>query len=212
MNQVIWNGVGGIGDDLVSGANETAVRNHFRTRKRNLWIKYGSIAACLCLVVCLCMPWTDISQNMSGETAQEESKRVNTDKIHLPGSVVESDCAILTYVSCTENSVSFFLHIKNFERVNVSFNVKKQNGSSWDIATTDRPDEGNSGLGDVLKITVNGVSAEEIPASPGDYNITVDFSELTENDFTVDENFSITGFGLFALQKYGISGGTDISD
>ncbi len=56
MNKTLWNGVGQIGDDLIADANDSTVRNHFKRKKRNLWIKCSGIAAGLCLVVGLCVP------------------------------------------------------------------------------------------------------------------------------------------------------------
>ena len=41
-----------IDDDLVSGAVE-----YKRTKKKNSWMKWGAIAACLCLVVLVAMPF-----------------------------------------------------------------------------------------------------------------------------------------------------------
>ena len=215
MNQVIWNGVGRIGDDLISGANETTVKKHFKHRKRNLWIKYGSVAACFCLAVCLCVPMIGMFRNISSDNAKEESEHGYVYIVHFTGCVIECDHGILNYVSYTEHSVSFILQKTDTERVNVNFTVRKQTDSNENstsfIATTDRLYEGNNTLKDGLKITVNGVPTEEMPSSPGDYSITVDFSELAESGFVFDENFSITGFGRFAMQKYEIFGGTDIS-
>ena len=55
MNPKIWNGIGHIGDDLITYADESTVRNHFKRKKRNHLIKYTGLAACVCLVVCLCI-------------------------------------------------------------------------------------------------------------------------------------------------------------
>ena len=56
MSRTIWDGVGQIGDDLISGTDDATVRSHFRQKRRIRFIRYGSIAACLCLVICLCVP------------------------------------------------------------------------------------------------------------------------------------------------------------
>lgn len=68
MNREIWNGIGQIGDDLINDADDGNVRRHFIRRKRNLWIKYANIAACLCLVVGLFVPLMSMqSKNADAE-------------------------------------------------------------------------------------------------------------------------------------------------
>ena len=71
MNREIWNGIGQIGDDLIADADEGNVRRHFIRRKRNLWIKYANIAACLCLVVALCMPLVTMKSKNDGAAAPD---------------------------------------------------------------------------------------------------------------------------------------------
>ena len=49
--------LGHIDDDLVSGAVE-----YKRTKKKNGWLKWGAMAACLCLVVLVAMPFMQNSE------------------------------------------------------------------------------------------------------------------------------------------------------
>lgn len=56
-----------IDDDLVSGAVE-----YKRTKKKNSWMKWGAMAACLCLVVLVAMPF--MQQNSEPATDIEPYK------------------------------------------------------------------------------------------------------------------------------------------
>lgn len=53
MNQLLWNSVGQIGDDLICGAGEESVKNHFGRRIKLRRVIYGGVAAGLCFVVFL---------------------------------------------------------------------------------------------------------------------------------------------------------------
>ena len=82
--------MGYIDDDLVSGAVE-----YKRTKKKNSWLKWGAMAACLCLVVGLAIPMlnNDNSEPMGFETVVEikqathKAGYLNSADIYLPSVV-----------------------------------------------------------------------------------------------------------------------------
>lgn len=63
MNKDIWGAVGLIGDDLISAASESHVKEYFKQKKQCLWLKYASIAACFVLVVCAIVAVPSIINN-----------------------------------------------------------------------------------------------------------------------------------------------------
>ena len=84
------NAMGYIDDDLVTGAIE-----YKRTKKKNSWMKWGAMAACLCLVVGIAIPMlnNDSSEPMGFETVVEIKQATNNaeylsaDSIYLPSVV-----------------------------------------------------------------------------------------------------------------------------
>ena len=82
--------MGYIDDDLVSGAVE-----YKRTKKKNSWLKWGAMAACLCLVVSLAIPMlnNDSPEPMGFETVVEikqvtnNAEYLSADSIYLPSVV-----------------------------------------------------------------------------------------------------------------------------
>ena len=78
------NAMGYIDDDLVTGAIE-----YKRTKKKNSWMKWGAMAACLCLVVGLAIPMlnNDNSEPMGFETVVEIKQATNNAEYLTAGSI-----------------------------------------------------------------------------------------------------------------------------
>ena len=139
------NAMGYIDDDLVSGAVE-----YKRTKKKNSWLKWGAMAACLCLVVLVAMPFmqnsepaTDIEPykglSVSEAVAYEPYGELFPQNI-LDGYVLEEntvglyDGKVLKAVYCnnsTEDVMTITISDKGyFENVELNTVLEKgQNGS-----------------------------------------------------------------------------------
>ncbi|MDY5940792.1 MAG: hypothetical protein SPJ23_03980, partial [Eubacteriales bacterium] len=156
MNREIWNGIGQIGDDLIADANDSKVRNHFIRRKRNLWLRYGSIAACLCLVLGLCVPLMKMAtQNKKGDTEPD----FQDSGIRITESEPQNGAPSLPWA-----------HVLAYQ-----LRIEK---SSYSPSEQPVMELGYGLSGDVL-----GSGTLKIHISPGDFATTVP-TEITVKDFT----------------------------
>lgn len=72
MNKDIWGAVGLIGDDLISAASESHVKEYFKHKKKQLWLKYASIAACFVFVIVAAVAVPSIINNFIITNAESE--------------------------------------------------------------------------------------------------------------------------------------------
>ena len=100
--------MGYIDDDLVSGAVE-----YKRTKKKNSWLKWGAMAACLCLVIGLAIPMlnNDYSDhNAHGGLQSVKNPVYNVVEYAVPASYEPADL----YISTTTDLAEYDAHMAKY--------------------------------------------------------------------------------------------------
>lgn len=126
------------------------------------------------------------------------------------GSVVETENGTLRFTGEDDASVTFTLKKTNndtiYFEIGGRFTSDLAYGSEslekkYFCATTEKSPKKNDAtiLNDVLAVTVNGVRSPDgtLPSQIGEYEITVDFSELYSMDIQPETWFYISGFDVF---------------
>lgn len=161
--------LGDISEDYISEAHTTA-------KKKSPWAKWVAVAASFALVLCIGVPVL-----LNAFSAGGGKSPYPFDMLDVGESTTYQDGSVV-FERLDENSLSFTLTIENEENeLNYQYSYELQiNGwTSFDDGTDTHIESEASAL---LRITVNGEPADEIPNTPGDYHITIDFSEIVAPD------------------------------
>lgn len=161
--------LGDIREEYVSEAHTIA-------KKKSPWAKWVAVAASFALVLCIGVPVLINSLSAGGGTSPYPF-----DMLDVGESTAYKDGAV-AFESLDEKSLSFTLTIENEEdELNYQYSYELQiNGwTSFDDGTDEHI---GSEASELLRITVNGEPAAEIPDTPGDYHITIDFSGIIAQD------------------------------
>ena len=208
-NKNIYMSLGGLDPELIMKA---APAEKAQKKKSRTWVKWASLAACLCLVITasiVILP-SILDDIFSGEAAY----------IHFEGETVKNQKGSLTLIqeNPTEYKCTFMLEKTSnapicfaFRGHTVSREYLDENGvvlqevQHYHIITPyDNYKEAASNhivVDDKLIITVNGEQVDNIPTAPGTYEITIDYSELNGFLDHIDPTVDIIGFGTFSLDK-----------
>lgn len=176
------------------------------------WIKWASLAACLCLIITasiVILP-SVIDDIFPGET----------DYIHFVGEAVKTEYGTLTLTeeNPAEYKCTFILEKNNDTPICFAFRghtvlreYLDENGAilqevqNYHIITPyDNYKEAASNhivVNDKLIITVNGEPVDNIPTAPGTYEITIDYSELDDILDHIEPAVDVIGFGTFSIDK-----------
>ena len=208
-NKNIYMNLGGLDPELIMKA---APAEKVQKKKSRTWVKWASLAACLCLVITasiVILP-SILDDIFSGEAAY----------IHFEGETVKTEKGSLTLIqeNPTKYKCTFMLEKTSndpicfaFRGHTVSREYLDENGvvlqevQHYHIITPyDNYKEAASNhivVDDKLIITVNGEQVDNIPIAPGTYEITIDYSELNGFLDHIDPAVDIIGFGTFSLDK-----------
>ncbi|MGN0299521.1 MAG: hypothetical protein ACI4C1_10145 [Lachnospiraceae bacterium] len=136
-------------------------------------------AASFALVLCIGVPLliNSLSTDSGGKSPYP------FDMLDVGESTTYKDGSV-AFESLNENSFSFILTIENEEdELNYQYSYElKMNG--WTSYDDGRDEAMGSEMLELLSITVNGEPAAEIPNTPGEYHITIDFTEIIAQDGT----------------------------
>lgn len=183
----------------------TVYRKQSVITRKNIWYRWGAIAACVCLLVAgvvnIYYKWGDLQDSQV---------------VYLVGATVKSSSGTLTY------------HTDNFNEHMMVFTLVKENDLAMDITFggyniieewTDEdgthqeieefiaissyayyePQPNRTVIDDALVITVNGVEVNELPTEPGTYEVSVYYGELYNRLDVVYTEVGIVGFGSFMI-------------
>ena len=208
-NKNIYRSLGGLDPELIMKA---APAEKVQKKKKNGWVKWASLAACLCLVITasiVILP-SILDDIFSGESAY----------IHFEGETVKTEKGSLTLIqeNPTEYKCTFILEKTSNAPICFAFRghtvlreYLDENGAVLQevqhyhiITPYDNYKEAASNhivVADKLIITVNGEQVDNIPTAPGTYEIMIDYSELGGFLDHIDPSVDIIGFGAFCLDK-----------
>ena len=175
------------------------------------WVKWASLAACLCLIITASVMIIPSFLNNQIE---------NADLITLKGKSVDSSVGnlTLTYYNSTESQCTFTLVKENDQAIYFCFRgfsvlntYTDENGAElkevqqYHVITKydgyDKAAKNHIVLDDKLIITVNGEKIDTLPTDPGTYEITIDYSELYEFLDYVEPTVEVYSFGSFVIDS-----------
>lgn len=173
------------------------------------WVKWASLAACLCLIVTASVM---IIPNFLNNQME------NADLLTLQGRTVDSSVGKLTLTSynsaenkCTftlvkENNKAIYFCFRGFSVLNTytdETGAELKEVQQYHVITKydgyDKAAKNHIVKDDNLIITVNGENVDTIPTAPGTYEITIDYSELYEFLDYVEHVVEVYSFGSFVI-------------
>lgn len=210
MNEfILENAIGCLDLDLLEWhfwkKNELINRN----KRKNKFIKLYALAACFCFAIIaavILMPYINTN--------------TNTGEFHAYlGETQKSDIAEITFCDLDmENCICYFTLIKKddtpfyFRFVGNTFDewIDDQGNRCHQLQMYDvitpykkyRPEHGYKVLDDLLVITVNENVVNSIPCEPGEYQISIDFSEMYNVLDNVHEVVYISHFYKFVFRTF----------
>ena len=203
----LFNIIGEVDEQKVAAAGMAMNKK----KSRPVWVKWGAMAACLCLVVAVIFPILHRDNEWTPEKPA---------KLHLEGAVLQTGDGSLTYHTdrFDERILAFTLVLENeisdcylaftadnilkewtdnegvIHRENELFKVITPCESfevSVDYAIVDN----------ALSITVNGKETEMMPTTPGTYEVVIDYSELYNQFDIVEESVEVCPFGTLVINS-----------
>lgn len=196
--------------DMVEDVYECTKTN--KRKRKSIWLKWGAIAACLCVIVAVATLLPILNSNQSNPN--DQSIPTKPDKLNLVGDVLRTGDGALTYHTdnFSEHTLAFTMVLENevsscyivFSAHNILEQWTDNNGvinqetELFKVITPCASFEGNVSytvVDDALTIYVNGEKATTLPTHPGTYEIVIDYDELYNRYDVVDESVDIWPFG-----------------
>lgn len=212
MNNLMIDGITNIDEDLIEKYFKLKKKysNKKLIRKSHRLIKWGAVVACMCLFLAASVIIIPYIQN---EIYENQMKHYND------GAKVENKIGTLTFNDVdAENHICSFTLIKtNDSPIYFKFSgyivekewtdeqgIERKKAQLVDVITPYAdysPDNGHEVLDIDLVITVNGNVVDTIPSEAGEYEITIDYSELYNTLDHVDDVVEVFKFGYFNLME-----------
>lgn len=212
MNKLMIDGVTNIDEDLIEKYFKLKEKysNKKSIRKSHRLIKWGAVAACMCLFLAASVIIIPYFQN---EIYENQMKHYNK------GAKVENKIGTLTFNDVdVENHICSFTLIKTDDSpIYFKFcgyivekewtdeqGIERKKAQQVDVITPYadyNPDNGHEVLDIDLVITVNGNVVDTIPSEAGEYEITIDYSELYNTLDHVNDVVEVFKFGYFNLME-----------
>ena len=167
------------------------------------WEKCVSVvvAACLCLMI------AGAAYYFAGSSGNEPSViypgYTEESSFYYKGDIFENGFVIITHEDFGENSITLLIDKKTNDTLTVAFR-------GW---RSDSPETVVNDLADLV-LYVDGKKAGAIPASPGKYEVKIDYSQFALKCDELDPYMFVSGVGYFCLNSegYKINGDVDPSD
>ena len=208
-NKNIYMNLGGLDPELIRKA---APAEKVQKKEKNTWVKWASLAACLCLIITasvIILPYI-VKPNLEGPATY-----------YYVGDTVESKLGKLTFVEndlyarkCTftlekntKEPICFIFkgHVVLREYLDENDTLLQEVQTYHFITPYDKYKGAAPNyivVDDKLIITVNGERVGNIPIEPGVYKITIDYSELYELLDHMAHDVEVYPFGEFVFLEY----------
>ena len=210
-NKNIYYSLCGLDPELVMRAAPT---KNMQKKKKYAWAKQALLAACLCLMVmasltCLIVmvritfPVSNDPPDIPIITDVMYPEYSEASLLHYKGDTFENEFTTIAHQGFSKNSITLLIDKKNNDPFRVAFRGWKSDGSGVV----------NSSFSD-LTIYVNGEKVDVIPATPGIYEVIIDYSKFASKCDKLDPYMFVMDAGYFCLnaEGYNISGDIDYSD
>ena len=175
-------------------------KNELRKKKKrkNMIARLSVLAACVCLLigVVILLPYINLGENQ-------------VQYYKFLGDTQKNDFAEITFTDLDrENHICYFTLIKkDYTRFYFVFEGFTNRGEliQYDIVTPYPlyiPEWGHRVMDVELIITVNGEVVNSIPRKPGEYEISIDFSEMYKYLDKVHSNVRVSHFQQFDFRTF----------
>ena len=203
------NALGNIGESYIDEAVTYTVK-----KKNNVWLKWGSIAACFALLLCIGVPLTlhlipneDIGDDHGGDTGGYPFETLEV------GESMTYDNGTISYDEHNETSISFTINVTDpTEYVYRDYRLSKGYYIEFEENGKFTANHGDStGVSEYFDITLNGEPINVITdefgnvdydftfmTTPGTYKIVIDYSKL----FAADGNAAIVNFKISGIVAF----------
>lgn len=208
-NYIVIDAISNIDDDLL--AQHLKKRLELKNKEKKIFVKWSALAACMCFVIAISCMLVPIIQNYMTEA--------ETVKGYSIGKTVENKYGALTLIESdvVNKTCMFTLVKKNNTPIYFKFGgvvikeeyTDEQGVSHKKIQMVDvithydgyEPEHGHKVIDVNLLINVNGELVDSIPTAPGEYEIKIDYSELYNSLYAVEDVVEVLGFGNFFLEQ-----------
>ena len=203
------NALGNIGESYIDEAVTYTVK-----KKNNVWLKWGSIAACFALLLCIGVPLTlhlipneDIGDDHGGDTGGYPFETLEV------GESMTYDNGTISYDEHNETSISFTINVTDpTEYVYRDYRLSKGYYIEFEENGKFTANHGDStGVSEYFDITLNGEPINVITdeygkvdydftfmTTPGTYKIVIDYSKL----FAADGDAAIVDFKISGIVAF----------
>ena len=203
------NALGNIGENYVDEAATYTAK-----KKNNVWLKWGSIAACFALLLCIGIPLT-LHLIPSGDIGDDHGG-YPFETLEV-GESMTYDNGTISYDEHNETSISFTINVTDpTEYVYRDYRLSKGYYIEFEENGKFTANHGDStGVSEYFDITLNGEPINVITdefgvdydftfmTTPGTYKIVIDYSKLfaADGDAAI-VNFKISGIVAFNAKQF----------
>ncbi len=160
--------------------------------KKRTWIKWASMAAaCFCLVLVVSVVFFKGEQTPNAPSA-EYIGYTATSSFYYDGDVCNSKIASIAHKGFDDTSITLFINKKTNDPLVFAFRGWQSPNS--EVITNTVAD---------LIIYVNGEKADQMPTTPGKYEVRIDYSNFVSKCDEIDVMMYISDFGYFSLNSEG---------
>ena len=198
------NALGNIGENYVDEAATYTAK-----KKNNVWLKWGSIAACFALLLCIGIPLT-LHLIPSGDIGDDHGG-YPFETLEV-GESMTYDNGTISYDEHNETSISFTINVTDpTEYVYRDYRLSKGYYIEFEENGKFTANHGDStGVSEYFDITLNGEPINVITdefgvdydftfmTTPGTYKIVIDYSKL----FAADGNAAIVNFKISGIVAF----------
>lgn len=197
-NANLINAMGHIDPKLIADAAPDVSHKKPAHKAWKRWVS-AVVAACLCLMIAGVAYFVCTNGNDSSTIYPEYTE---TSSFYYKGDICENGFVIVTHEDFSENSITLLIDKKTSDTLTVAFRGWRSDKS--DALICDFED---------LVFCVNGEKVDKIPASPGKYEVKIDYGRFASKCDKLDPYMFVSGVGYFCLTptEYQIEGDIDYS-
>lgn len=159
--------------------------------KKRTWVKWASLAACLCLMLV-----GSITYFMGNDTPEISSPNypgyTEISSFYYEGDICDNEIASITHKGSDDTSITLSIDKKTTDPLAVAFRGWKS--SNTEVIVSNAAD---------LNFYINGEKADQIPIAPGKYEIIIDYSGFISKCDELDVMMYISDVGYFSLNNEG---------
>lgn len=159
--------------------------------KRHAWVKWASVAACFCIVLVISVVLLKGVQT-PGTPSTEYIGYSATSAFYYEDDVCENEIATITHKGFDDTSITLFIDKKTNDPLVFAFRGWQSPDSR--VITNTAVD---------LIIYVNGEKVDQMPTTPGKYEVKIDYSNFVSQCDELDVMVYISNVGYFSLNAEG---------